>query len=128
MFLDVLKGSVGMFNNYNLCHIKSIDWQEIISGPLARYVYVYNFTEPERPCPPCHSDCDRGCWGEGKGNCQKFSKVTCSPQCHSGRCFGKEPRQCCHLFCAGGCTGPKQTDCYVSTGLILILLGFLKRF
>lgn len=29
---DILNGSVGMFNNYNLCHIRSIEWSEIISG------------------------------------------------------------------------------------------------
>lgn len=44
-------------------------------------------------------------------NCQKFSKIHCSPQCAQGRCFGPKPRECCHLFCAGGCTGPTQRDC-----------------
>lgn len=29
---DILNGSVGMFNNYNLCHIRTIEWDEIISG------------------------------------------------------------------------------------------------
>ncbi|CAD7014899.1 unnamed protein product [Ceratitis capitata] len=51
---DILQGSVGFFNNFNLCHIKTIDWKEIIW---------------------------RGCWGEGPNNCQKFSKINCSPQC-----------------------------------------------
>ncbi|XP_065160350.1 epidermal growth factor receptor isoform X2 [Atheta coriaria] len=108
---DVLSGSIGLFNNYNLCHIKTINWDEIISDPAGSYVYVYNFTSPERECSPCHSDCSVGCWGDGPENCQKFSKEYCSPQCYQGRCFGSEPRQCCHLFCAGGCTGPKQSDC-----------------
>ena len=104
-----------MFNNYNLCHIKTINWDEIITGPDARYVYVYNFTLPERSCTPCHSSCQAGCWGDGPENCQKFSKVNCSPQCWQGRCFGSLPRECCHLFCAGGCKGPKQSDCLVCT-------------
>lgn len=108
---DILAGSVGMFNNYNLCHIKTINWDEIITGPNAKYMYRYNFTNPERECPPCHSSCETGCWAEGAENCQKFSKVNCSPQCYQGRCFGPKPRECCHLFCAGGCTGPKQSDC-----------------
>lgn len=64
--------------------------------------------------PPCDNECADGCWGEGPHNCQKFSKTNCSPQCHQGRCFGPNPRECCHLFCAGGCTGPKQSDCLVS--------------
>jgi epidermal growth factor receptor len=29
---DILNGSVGMFNNYNLCHIRTIKWAEILSG------------------------------------------------------------------------------------------------
>lgn len=29
---DILNGSVGIFNNYNLCHIRTIKWNEILSG------------------------------------------------------------------------------------------------
>lgn len=108
---DILAGSVALFNNYNLCHMKTIDWDEIITGPNASYMYVYNFSLPERECPPCDKSCPNGCWGEGPENCQRFSKINCSPQCYQGRCFGSKPRECCHLFCAGGCTGPKQSDC-----------------
>ena len=57
LFPDILHGSVGVLNNYNLCHIKTIQWQEIITGPTSRYVFVYNFTEPERDCTPCHESC-----------------------------------------------------------------------
>lgn len=108
---DILEGSVGFYHNYNLCHVQTINWEEILTGPNARYFYVYNFTTPERECSQCDPSCTYGCWGEGPDNCQKFSKINCSPQCYQGRCFGKKPRECCHLFCAGGCTGPKQTDC-----------------
>ena len=59
-FPDILKGSVGILNNYNLCHIKTIKWEEIITGPRSKYVYVYNFTEPERDCTPCHESCKDG--------------------------------------------------------------------
>jgi len=100
-------------NNYNLCHIKTINWKEIITGQDARYLYVYRFAEPERDCTPCHESCEAGCWGEGVHNCQKFSKMNCSPQCGGGRCFGPRPRECCHQYCAGGCTGPTQSDCLV---------------
>ena len=108
---DVLNGSIGLFNNYNLCHVKTIEWKEIISSPKGEYIYEYKFSSPERSCSPCHKNCDKGCWGEGEHNCQKFSKLYCSPQCSQGRCFGTKPRECCHLFCAGGCTGPTQRDC-----------------
>lgn len=107
---DVLNGDVGMIKNFNLCHVRSINWDEIITGPKAKYTYVYNFTTNERVCESCDG-CQAGCWGEGLDNCQQFSKVYCADQCWQGRCFGSEPRECCHLFCAGGCTGPKQSDC-----------------
>lgn len=29
---DILAGSVFIFNNQNLCHIQSINWDEIITG------------------------------------------------------------------------------------------------
>ncbi|XP_017865540.1 PREDICTED: epidermal growth factor receptor isoform X1 [Drosophila arizonae] len=109
---DILAGWVGFFNNYNLCHTRSIVWREILSGANDDYNYTYTFTAAERTCPACHPSCERGaCWGEGAHNCQKFSKITCAPQCAQGRCFGSGPRDCCHLFCAGGCTGPTQKDC-----------------
>jgi len=106
---EILAGSVGSYNNRNLCYIRSIDWDEILNWPMYRSVFVYNGTQPS--CPECDNACDGHCWGEGADMCQKFSKTNCSPQCSQGRCFGNQPRECCHLFCAGGCTGPKQTDC-----------------
>lgn len=111
---DILHGNVGFYNNYNLCYTKTINWEEILSGTNVTNYYVYDFNNSERECPPCHKTCEQGCWGEGPDNCQKFSKINCSPQCAGGRCFGKNPRDCCHLFCAGGCVGPTQTDCLVS--------------
>ncbi|XP_061715477.1 epidermal growth factor receptor isoform X1 [Cydia pomonella] len=108
---DILRGSVGIYNNFNLCHVKTINWEEIITGPNATYVYAYDFSVPERTCPRCDESCAQGCWGEGPKNCQKFSKTICSPQCAQGRCFGPNPRDCCNTFCAGGCTGPLPTQC-----------------
>ncbi|CAH2104036.1 unnamed protein product [Euphydryas editha] len=108
---DVLRGSVGIYNNYNLCHVKTINWDEIITGVNATYVFFYSFNVPERECPPCHKSCEAGCWGDGPHNCQKFSKTNCSPQCAQGRCFGPNPRDCCNTFCAGGCTGPLASQC-----------------
>ncbi|XP_023030830.1 epidermal growth factor receptor isoform X1 [Drosophila willistoni] len=106
---DILQGWVGFFNNYNLCYMRTIDWQEILSDGF--YNYTYDFQAPERDCPKCHESCKQGCWGEGIQNCQQFSKNHCAPQCANGRCYGSKPRECCHIFCAGGCTGPTQKDC-----------------
>ncbi|SPP75364.1 epidermal growth factor receptor isoform X1 [Drosophila guanche] len=109
---DILQGGVGFFNNFNLCHTRTIVWREILTGSTENFNYTYNFTAPERECPKCHEKCGSGpCWGEGAHNCQKFSKINCAPQCAQGRCYGRGPRECCHLFCAGGCTGPTQKDC-----------------
>lgn len=45
------------------------------------------------------------------------TKTVCAPQCN-GRCFGRSPSECCHIECAGGCTGPLDTNCFVcSTNL-----------
>lgn len=44
------------------------------------------------------------------------TKTVCAPQCN-GRCFGRSPSECCHMECAGGCTGPQDTDCFVSLQL-----------
>ena len=77
VFADILSGSVGILNNYNLCHVKTIQWNEIITSPTAKYRYEYRFREAERECTPCHESCEAGCWGEGPHNCQKFSKISC---------------------------------------------------
>lgn len=108
---EILAGSVGFYNNERLCHVRTINWDEILNIPY-RSIFVYDvYNETLSQCPQCHESCQNGCWGEGPEMCQKFSKTNCSPQCTQGRCFGNAPRECCHLFCAGGCVGPKQTDC-----------------
>lgn len=60
-----------MFNNYNLCHIRTVNWDEIITGHNAKYTYVYNLTSPERECPVCHANCTAGCWGEVRVGTQR---------------------------------------------------------
>uniref|UniRef100_A0A3Q3XSG2 receptor protein-tyrosine kinase n=1 Tax=Mola mola TaxID=94237 RepID=A0A3Q3XSG2_MOLML len=40
-----------------------------------------------------------------------LTKTVCAPQCN-GRCFGRNPSECCHIECAGGCTGPLDTNCF----------------
>ena len=87
------------------------------------FIYLFCLLNAEILGPTCHESCPEGCWGEGPHNCQKFSKIKCSPQCHQGRCFGSNPRECCHLFCAGGCTGPKQSDCLVCFIFLFDLFG-----
>lgn len=111
---EIIAGSVGSYNNRNLCYMNSINWGEILNGPMYKSVFVYNGTQPD--CPPCHQGClASACWADGQDMCQKFSKVVCAPQCgggtSGGRCFGPNAADCCHAYCAGGCVGPKQSDC-----------------
>ena len=35
---DILAGSVFMFNNQNLCHIQTINWDEIITGTKSNHI------------------------------------------------------------------------------------------
>lgn len=42
---DILSGSAGIFNNYNLCHVKTINWDEVLSGMyLCLINYLVTFT------------------------------------------------------------------------------------
>lgn len=36
---DILAGSVFIFNNQNLCHIQSINWDEIITGKNKKLIF-----------------------------------------------------------------------------------------
>jgi hypothetical protein len=38
---DILNGSVGMFNNYNLCHVRTIQWDEILSGNFNNFCFIH---------------------------------------------------------------------------------------
>ncbi len=55
-------------------------------------------------------------------------KVT--SKCASGcqRCKGPLPSDCCHMQCAAGCTGPKDSDCLVNDThtFIMIFVVFLS--
>lgn len=110
---EILSGSFGSYYNKNLCHLNTISWDEIISWPNYRSVWALNGINASRlECPPCDSSCLNGCWGEGPQLCQAFTRKDCSSACGQGRCFGSLASECCHAFCAGGCIGPKQTDCF----------------
>uniref|UniRef100_A0A8C9ZPK1 Receptor protein-tyrosine kinase n=1 Tax=Sander lucioperca TaxID=283035 RepID=A0A8C9ZPK1_SANLU len=72
---------------------------------VSRLVYVYILE-------PCNEACgDLPCWGPGNDTCQILTKTVCAPQCNS-RCFGRNPSDCCHSECAGGCSGALDTDCF----------------
>uniref|UniRef100_A0AAQ5ZK80 Receptor protein-tyrosine kinase n=1 Tax=Amphiprion ocellaris TaxID=80972 RepID=A0AAQ5ZK80_AMPOC len=40
-----------------------------------------------------------------------WTRIDCASGCQ--RCKGPLPNDCCHMQCAAGCTGPKDSDCLV---------------
>ncbi|KAI5615178.1 receptor tyrosine-protein kinase erbB-4 precursor, partial [Silurus asotus] len=50
----------------------------------------------------------------GGGLYVHLTKTVCADQCDS-RCFSPYVSDCCHRECAGGCLGPKNTDCFACT-------------
>uniref|UniRef100_A0A3P8PEB9 Receptor protein-tyrosine kinase n=1 Tax=Astatotilapia calliptera TaxID=8154 RepID=A0A3P8PEB9_ASTCA len=59
--------------------------------------------------PACSPACGKRCWGETPQDCQTLTRAKCASGCQ--RCKGPLPNDCCHLQCAAGCTGPKDSDC-----------------
>uniref|UniRef100_A0A8C3PKW9 receptor protein-tyrosine kinase n=1 Tax=Calidris pygmaea TaxID=425635 RepID=A0A8C3PKW9_9CHAR len=104
---EILAGGVYIEKNAQLCHVETVQWKDIMRDPRLEAVVREN----GKACAPCHESCGGHCWGPGPEDCQKLTKTICAPQCN-GRCFGREPNECCHEECAGGCTGPLQTHCF----------------
>ncbi|XP_060793411.1 receptor tyrosine-protein kinase erbB-3b isoform X2 [Neoarius graeffei] len=103
---EILVGGVQIINNKYLSYAPWINWQDIVRDNNAR-VEISNNGEKAL----CHPGCGGYCWGPNKDQCQILTKTVCAPQCH-GRCFGPSPQHCCNIECAGGCAGPKETDCF----------------
>ncbi|GAB1603004.1 epidermal growth factor receptor-like isoform X1 [Argonauta hians] len=114
---EILNGKVAFMNNNLLCYEKTIDWKDINPTTKDPVEFFFESEFKRRKCKPCDSKCYHNstgtlnCWGSGPDMCQKLSQgAVCSASCDN-RCFGDMPNQCCHAQCAGGCTGPKNTDC-----------------
>ncbi|XP_053354504.1 receptor tyrosine-protein kinase erbB-3a [Clarias gariepinus] len=103
---EILEGGVQIIKNEFLSYAPQINWQDIVKDNGADVLIQDNGPEL-----PCHEYCDSHCWGPGRDDCQTLTKVVCAPQCN-GRCFGRRPSECCHIECAGGCTGSQDTDCF----------------
>ncbi|XP_076870273.1 receptor tyrosine-protein kinase erbB-3a [Brachyhypopomus gauderio] len=103
---EIMEGGVMIIKNRFLSYAPSINWMDIVKDSGAKI--TINDNGPELPCD---KSCDGSCWGPGPNSCQHLTKTVCAPQCNS-RCFGRSPSECCHIECAGGCTGPLDTDCF----------------
>ncbi|XP_041944084.1 receptor tyrosine-protein kinase erbB-3a isoform X2 [Alosa sapidissima] len=104
-FTEILNGGVQIVQNRFLSYAPYVNWQDIVSGPVVTI-------EENGESLLCDKSCEAGrCWGPGNDSCQILTKIGCAPQCN-GRCFGSSPSDCCHMECAGGCTGPLDTHCF----------------
>ncbi|TSK17733.1 Receptor tyrosine-protein kinase erbB-4 [Bagarius yarrelli] len=88
---EILNGGVYVDQNKFLCHADTIHWRDIMRNPQAELLVV----------PSNNSG-------------YSLTKTVCADQCDS-RCFSPFVSDCCHRECAGGCSGPKHTDCFACT-------------
>ncbi|XP_037627238.1 receptor tyrosine-protein kinase erbB-3a isoform X2 [Sebastes umbrosus] len=104
---EILEGGVKIIQNKFLSYAQQVNWQDIVKDAKTQVMIEGN--GPEKPCNEACGDLP--CWGPGNDTCQILTKTVCAAQCN-GRCFGRNPSECCHIECAGGCTGPLDTDCF----------------
>uniref|UniRef100_A0A672JQP2 Receptor protein-tyrosine kinase n=1 Tax=Salarias fasciatus TaxID=181472 RepID=A0A672JQP2_SALFA len=98
---EILEGGVKIIQNKYLSYAPQINWLDIVKDETAQVVIEGN--GPKSECKGRELDNERICF--------PVTKTVCAPQCN-GRCFGRNPSDCCHSECAGGCTGPLDTDCF----------------
>ncbi|XP_045884672.1 receptor tyrosine-protein kinase erbB-3a isoform X2 [Micropterus dolomieu] len=104
---EILQGGVKIIQNKYLSYAPQVNWLDIVKDGTTHIMVEGN--GPEKPCNKACGELP--CWGPGNDTCQILTKTVCAPQCN-GRCFGSSPSECCHIECAGGCTGPLDTDCF----------------
>uniref|UniRef100_A0A671X6G0 Receptor protein-tyrosine kinase n=1 Tax=Sparus aurata TaxID=8175 RepID=A0A671X6G0_SPAAU len=101
---EILEGGVKIIQNKYLSYAPQVNWLDIVKDASAD-IMIEEETLTGSSCG------DVPCWGPGNDSCQILTKTVCAPQCNS-RCFGRSPSECCHIECAGGCTGPLDTNCF----------------
>ncbi|KPP72367.1 receptor tyrosine-protein kinase erbB-3-like [Scleropages formosus] len=113
---EILEGGVQILNNKFLNYVSLVNWADIVQNSSAQIDVRNNSMMGQckdgKEWCQCDAACGGYCWGPGPNNCQILTKTLCALQC-SGRCFGTSPSQCCHMECAGGCTGAQNTDCFI---------------
>lgn len=90
----IVRGSVWINKNPNLCYVDTVDWEAIAKKGIA---YLSD-NKPSHLCPRCDRGCDKGCWNSTL--CQTFERGNC------------------HELCLGGCSGPTNGDCFVCNGVL----------
>uniref|UniRef100_A0A4W6CLN9 Receptor protein-tyrosine kinase n=1 Tax=Lates calcarifer TaxID=8187 RepID=A0A4W6CLN9_LATCA len=96
---EILLGGVYIWGNPHLCFPdpQNIIWRDTLDE------------QNIHASPNCSLACGKSCWGETAQDCQTMTRIKCASGCQ--RCKGPLPNDCCHMQCAAGCTGPKDSDC-----------------
>lgn len=107
---EILLGGVYIWGNPQLCFPdpQSINWNDTLDEQNI-HARLHSLQQRAPQCPSCSSVCGRSCWGETPQDCQTLTRTKCVSGCP--RCKGPLPNDCCHMQCAAGCTGPKDSDC-----------------
>uniref|UniRef100_A0A3Q3J357 Receptor protein-tyrosine kinase n=1 Tax=Monopterus albus TaxID=43700 RepID=A0A3Q3J357_MONAL len=106
---EILLGAVYIWGNPQLCFPdpQNITWRDTLDEQNIHRRHRLQSQAPN--CPSCDPKCNKSCWGETEQDCQNFTRIGCAPGCQ--RCKGPLSNDCCHMQCAAGCTGPKDSDC-----------------
>ncbi|CDW52984.1 insulin receptor [Trichuris trichiura] len=120
---EISKGGVRIFNNAELCYVNTVDWVKLCREDFA-HVVVEGNKDPNLCSEKCTNQSKfcvkhrasgvkdsfiNACWNHD--TCQTACPKECTERglaCNTTM----EPWFCCHPMCAGGCTGPHDTDCY----------------
>ncbi|CAL9699108.1 unnamed protein product [Knipowitschia caucasica] len=109
---EILVGSVYIWSNPQLCFPDphSMVWRDTLDEQKSHAI-KHKLQKRAADCPLCDPSCTTpgACWGESAQDCQTLTRINCASGCL--RCKGPSPSDCCHMQCAAGCTGPKDSDC-----------------
>uniref|UniRef100_A0A8B9LY11 Receptor protein-tyrosine kinase n=1 Tax=Astyanax mexicanus TaxID=7994 RepID=A0A8B9LY11_ASTMX len=94
---EILEGGVQIIQNRFLSYAPKINWLDIVKDNGAE-THAQSNNSTYLPVFPVSSSLS-------------VTKTVCAPQCN-GRCFGRNPSECCHMECSGGCTGTLDTNCF----------------
>ncbi|XP_066996033.2 insulin-like peptide receptor [Anabrus simplex] len=113
---DILRGSVRLEKNPQLCYVKTIDWDLIAKAGKDGHYIKGNRNENECPMCPNGDKCPKSatgsplCWN--RNHCQKV----CPSHCKNGTCDANG--KCCKEYCLGGCK-LNDTDCDVCRNFVI---------
>uniref|UniRef100_A0A3Q2P386 receptor protein-tyrosine kinase n=1 Tax=Fundulus heteroclitus TaxID=8078 RepID=A0A3Q2P386_FUNHE len=98
---EILEGGVKIIQNKYLSYAPQVNWLDIVKDTII-IINKPNSIELTLLTFVC---------SHFTLTSVSVTKTICAPQCNS-RCFGRNPNECCHIECAGGCKGPLDTDCF----------------